>query len=860
MKIIFLFVTSFLCLNISAQWLQTNGPNGGEVTCFSSLGSKLFVGLHDGMYCSSDSGIHWSGTGGNLSQAYIEKIISVGSKLITTTQKDGIYISNDTGKTWIPSTIGMGTTKLTTLAFNNKGLYVIDPYYNENRIYVSKDTGATWAQISLGWPSSIGVWDIAASGNTLFALTSSGLSCTTNDGQTWVSLTSGLPTGYIGSLGVSGSKICIATDSGLYLSINNGSSWSLINSELSHTYSGSILLDGSNLYIGCYFSSDNGTNWSTLDSGMYNTPISALYSFGNIIFAGSGGAGVFRLSNSGDVWISSCMGIVNVPVTALASENNNLYAGISFGRFTFSTSGVASSTNMGETWVPSLSTLESDSVQSLLVTNRGVFAGTTKGIFFCDHSAKNWIHISSAYSRSIYSLARLDTVFFAGTNNGVFISHDNGANWVSSKTGFANLNVFSLYSDGKRILAGTGSGLYTSTNDGQSWSALWDQPFKVSSISVVDSIVLIGASSTIMRSTDYGNNWNTITNGPPAVNFEKVGSTIFAGTGSGVYYSVDLGKTWSIYSSGLKNTNILSLEAKDEFLFAGTASGVWKTSLPSLEVPLLSSPPNSAIDQTTILKLSWNRVFVADGYFTQVSKDPSFQTLLYNSPALSDTFVTISGLLNSTTYYWRAKAINSYDTTDWSAASHFITTNPTPEIPILISPIVASINQPLSLNLIWSSIATAKVYSVQFAKDSMFTKILLEKNNLSDTEQTIRNLGINTTYYWRVRSGNTDGLSTWLRTGCFSTGIFTSLEMAEAFAVKTIISDTKIQYSLPFSSDVSLRVCDISGRRVFTFTENHQMPGHYYIRIPIALLSSGCYLYSFQAGTYKKLDKLLVMK
>jgi len=38
-------------INLHAQWVQTNGPYGGIVSCFAVSGYNLFAGaFHDGVY------------------------------------------------------------------------------------------------------------------------------------------------------------------------------------------------------------------------------------------------------------------------------------------------------------------------------------------------------------------------------------------------------------------------------------------------------------------------------------------------------------------------------------------------------------------------------------------------------------------------------------------------------------------------------------------------------------------------------------------------------------------------------------------------------------------------------------------
>lgn len=54
-----LFILSTIILQ--AQWMQTNGPEGGEVRAIVSDSSTIYVGLSSGgVHTSNDNGISWT--------------------------------------------------------------------------------------------------------------------------------------------------------------------------------------------------------------------------------------------------------------------------------------------------------------------------------------------------------------------------------------------------------------------------------------------------------------------------------------------------------------------------------------------------------------------------------------------------------------------------------------------------------------------------------------------------------------------------------------------------------------------------------------------------------------------------------
>jgi len=75
-------------------------------------------------------------------------------------------------------------------------------------------------------------------------------------------------------------------------------------------------------------------------------------------------------------------------------------------------------------------------------------------------------------------------------------------------------------------------------------------------------------------------------------------------------------------------------------------------------------------------------------------------------------------------------------------------------------------------------------------------------------------------------------------------------------------SSTTIEYSLPQSSSVTLKVYDVLGREVATLVNNRQSAGVHDVRFLIAQLnlSSGVYLYRLQAGSYSATKKMTIIR
>ncbi|HVO75017.1 MAG TPA: cellulase family glycosylhydrolase [Ignavibacteriaceae bacterium] len=71
---------------------------------------------------------------------------------------------------------------------------------------------------------------------------------------------------------------------------------------------------------------------------------------------------------------------------------------------------------------------------------------------------------------------------------------------------------------------------------------------------------------------------------------------------------------------------------------------------------------------------------------------------------------------------------------------------------------------------------------------------------------------------------------------------------------------TTIDYQVPTSADVALRVYDTLGREIKTLVDEHQDAGYYSIQFDAKNLSSGVYFYTLEANEYHDTKKLLLQK
>lgn len=253
---------------------------------FDADGATLSIG--DIAIAPSDPHIVWVGTGEANNRQ-------------TSTWGDGVYRSLDGGTTW--RNMGLRETQ-------SIGRVVIDPHDpnvvfvaaaghlfgpNEQRgLYRTRDGGATWQKV-LGIDANTGVIDVALAGDghTLFAATyerrrrafgfvgggpGSGIWRSIDGGDTWTHLTTGLPAGNVGRIGLaiakSDPRVIYAViehqrDGGVYRSTDGGTTWTKRSRANERgDYFSQIRVDPSNpdrvwlLLTSLYLSIDGGKTFS----------------------------------------------------------------------------------------------------------------------------------------------------------------------------------------------------------------------------------------------------------------------------------------------------------------------------------------------------------------------------------------------------------------------------------------------------------------------------------------------------------------------------------------------------------------------------------------------------------------------
>ena len=395
------------------QWIQAKGPEGGRVlSLFETTSGDIYAGTAVGLYrltdgkrawklitsdapsvykaytqigwwpmtehrdtlyyatdtevlASTDRGGTWNALGTHPKGLPIDIVItdSVSDAetdiAIYLALTDGIYLSEDSGESWIPLKDGLAGKK-------NHALAAV-----ENSVFAGTDDGlyrrnsGTWEQLSLTQADRHGqklpIYALAVAGHRLYAAVGKQFTSqvgmqvkATMIGDTWWSLYRSTDLGDTWYAVDPRKKLenekvlkdgSVIEFSKVITNLENGRSGSEINLK-SHI---KIFASGAKVMVSDkqnrFYSVDTGETWfllnlqDTLYDRRHALPVVMLDA--KTFYIG-GAMGVHRTTDGGESWHQFNTGIVSTDVTNLVAANGKLYAE--------TTDGIMSSTDSGESW------------------------------------------------------------------------------------------------------------------------------------------------------------------------------------------------------------------------------------------------------------------------------------------------------------------------------------------------------------------------------------------------------------------------------------------------------------------------------------------------------------------------------
>ena len=237
--------------------------------------------------------------------------------------------------------------------------------------------------------------------------------------------------------------------------------------------------------------------------------------------------------------------------------------------------------------------------------------------------------------------------------------------------------------------------------------------------------------------------WNTETSGQSS-SAEGVGKTTEEMQSQAVYTDAGWDFSTPVWKQGAENNG--------EYPYLS-----WQTEFgqPPLEIPMLVSPGNEASGISLTAVLTWQQVVNAEKYDVQLATNDGFTEGLQTYSDIVNVTTQLSGLSESTVYYWRVRAKRMGDTTDYSQPWSF-TTIGAGELatPTLVAPTHEATDVPVSTTLSWNAISSVTSYDVELATDEVFDQNKQTFADITSTSHSVNSLSEGITYYWRVKAKN----------------------------------------------------------------------------------------------------------
>lgn len=307
LQLLLLVVFISLTNTVLAQWVQVD--TSGIITSIAGDGKYIYAGVRaSGIIRSSDNGTTWVDVSNGLGSP---NTISVGSFCVTKNNilagtGTGIFISSDHGDHWTKTSFDpvhvpvYGLLAVDSLIFAGFDTGVPTTHHlgpQQGGIFLSTDSGQSWVRSDSGIGSDsnhYGVHAFAKIGSTLFTTTSQGFFYSNDNGKNWKMKPGG---------GGGGESMTVI-DSTLFVgsgypfrSSDMGASWTMCDSGLPKWASAPYLASNCKYLIvgstfnGVYFSADMGDHWKPFNEGLESSLSQNIFSLaiiGNYVFAGGG--------------------------------------------------------------------------------------------------------------------------------------------------------------------------------------------------------------------------------------------------------------------------------------------------------------------------------------------------------------------------------------------------------------------------------------------------------------------------------------------------------------------------------------------------------------------------------------------
>lgn len=194
---------TYISLDSGVTWTKINSPTNtygqSYVTAITACGLALFVGtMGDGIFRSNDGGTTWLPSNAGLpstDQTAINALVNKNDTLFAATDT-GVSFSPNMGLNWFPANTGIvstnGSSSVSSLLVKGINLFAGT---TTGGLYVSNNSGRNWTESNVGIAVRYFASLLCVGNNIIAGTGGNGVFLSSDDGASWTALNSGVPKG-----------------------------------------------------------------------------------------------------------------------------------------------------------------------------------------------------------------------------------------------------------------------------------------------------------------------------------------------------------------------------------------------------------------------------------------------------------------------------------------------------------------------------------------------------------------------------------------------------------------------------------------------------------------------------------------
>jgi photosystem II stability/assembly factor-like uncharacterized protein len=390
----------------------------------------------------STDGITWAPTIGILNGVKIFRITidrnQADTLYLATQSSEGIIKTTNGGDSWSPS--GLTNQGIWQVAVHPQNSQVLYSGTDDDGLYKSTDAGASWAHAQKGLTaiSATGTVTLLGDPQTLYVSTlGAGVFKTNDDGDTWSKYIVNLPDRLIHALVQHPTNAdlvyALSDTAGLYYTnIRSASGWTISSPGLPFTNTLDTASEQRFLWDNLPFLdadvNDLSPRLDQTQATLYKPLLAMAFapSNPNIVYLGTGGAGVYKSTNGAGFW--SPAGLNNSTIHSLAvspANPNFVYAAVDL------PGGVQVSRDGGVSWEDfGLNGMVVNELAFSSSTNKTLYAGTDNGLYlWVNESGWTLRGLEGQNVTAVKAHPSIPNTIYAGTENGMYIYYETSQDW-----------------------------------------------------------------------------------------------------------------------------------------------------------------------------------------------------------------------------------------------------------------------------------------------------------------------------------------------------------------------------------------------------------------------------------------------